>query len=92
MTAATRGAVHHIWRLHCPDAVMTHSVMMGAAYVVCVVLLHSSWYARAVHAADGMLGCRQHRAALQIQAAWRGRLARRKFLATRRGVVALQVR
>ena len=38
-----------------------------------------------------MLVCRQHRAALQIQAAWRGRLARRKYLATRRGVVALQV-
>ena len=38
-----------------------------------------------------MLLCRQHRAALQIQAAWRGRLARRKFLATRRGIVALQV-
>ena len=41
--------------------------------------------------AEVLLKCRQHRAALQIQAAWRGRLARQKYLATRRGVVALQV-
>ena len=41
--------------------------------------------------ANANAACRQHRAALQIQAAWRGRLARRKYLATRRGVVALQV-